>query len=153
MVSAVLPQGIGIWGRRVRDTERTDEDTSWWCEGRAAKYKQYNTKQSGEDREDYFQLLPALMIVLSCCHSSLLSRHAARAELPIPLRIITCSERGKEMDTTLTQRTATGRNIHPVKWRKKRMKEGLGKRWWIIQDHPHGAAGVPNMQTRAAVED
>lgn len=34
------------------------------------------------------------------------------------------------------------------------MKEGLGERKWIIQDHlSHGAAGVPNMQTGAAVEE
>lgn len=121
------------WGARAEEEQKTD-----------------NIKQSKEEKDDYFQLVPALM---SCCQSPLLSHHAVRAELPISLRIIKWRERGREMDTTLTQRASTGRHTFALQSEgKRKWKRDSGKKKWIIQDHPHGAAGVPNMQSRAAVE-
>lgn len=79
------PEHWDLRKERVRDTKRKAEDTSCCCcEGRAtAKYKKYNTKQSKDDWEDYSQLVLALMIVLSCRHSSpLTSCSQSRAAYP-----------------------------------------------------------------------
>lgn len=76
-----------------------------------------NTKQRKEEKEDYFQLVPALM---SCCHSSLLSHHisAVRAELPSSLRIIKRGrdrERKKDGHHIDTKSVYRQTHIHPEK--------------------------------------
>ncbi len=87
------PTAFGSDETQRRETKRADEGVSWWGEGVRAEEQQKtdNTKQSEEEKDDYFQLVPALM---SCCHSSLLSHHAVGAELPSSLRIIKW-ERGR----------------------------------------------------------
>lgn len=128
MVSAVLPQRVGIWGETERETKRADEGAGWWGEGARAEEQQKtdNTKQSKEEKEDYFQLVPALM---SCCHSPLLSHHAVRARLPSSLRIIKRGERGRETDTTLTQRAQLQADTHsPCKMKEKENERGTRKK-------------------------
>ena len=56
-----------------RETKREDDGIGWRGEGVRAEEQRWagNTKQSKEEAEDYSQLVPDLMIVLSCCHSPL----------------------------------------------------------------------------------
>lgn len=120
MVSAMLPQSVGIWGKTERKTKRADEGAGWWGEGVRAEeqHKTDHTKQSKEEK-DYFQLVPALM---SCCHSSLLSHHAVRAELPSSLRIIKWRERkrkrdGHYIDTKSSRHTFALQNEGKREWK------------------------------------